>query len=167
MLTRHCIDQQIRRRPTLSTGGLCNENKKHCNHSFHVVFGDNSQFSCRGAYNLNGAWDAIITKTGVASSTKVIDEKDVIIISQQGNQFVGIRTIGGKFVGKNEEMVKGKLSNKMVDEVFIHYVSDPITFDLSWNDGRATIIDGSNKIVIQSFIESTGYFETVTLTRQK
>jgi len=134
---------------------------------FMLCFGTIASSHAEEAYNLNGAWDAIITKTGPASSTKVLDEKDVINISQQGNQFVGIRTIGGKFVGKNEEVVKGKLSYKMVDEVFIRYVSDPITFDLSWIDGRATIIDGGNKIVIQSFIESTGYFETVTLTRQK
>ncbi len=134
---------------------------------FMLCFGTIASSSAEEAYNLNGAWDAIITKTGTISSTKVIDEKDVINISQQGNQFVGIRTIGGKFVGKNEEMVKGKLSYKMVDEVFIRYVSDPISFDLSWIDGRATIIDEGNKIVIQSFIEATGYFETVTLTRQK
>ncbi len=119
------------------------------------------------AYNLNGDWDAVITKTGSESSIKVIEEKDIIKISQQGNQFVGIRTIGGKLVGKNEEMIKGKLSYKMVDEVFIRYVSDPMTLGLSWIDGRATIIKEGNKIVIQSFVKDTGYFETVTLTRQE
>ena len=134
---------------------------------FMLCFGTIASSLAEEAYNLNGAWDAIITKTGAVSSTKVIDEKDVINISQQGNQFVGIRTIGGKFVGKNEEMIKGKLSYKMVEEVFIRYVSDPITFDLSWVEGSATIIDGGNKIIIQSFIKSTGYFETVTLKRQK
>jgi len=119
------------------------------------------------AYNLNGEWNAIITKTGSESSTEVLNEKDIIKISQQGNQFVGIRTIGGKLVGKNKEMIKGKLSYKMVDEVFIRYVSDPITFGLSWSDGRATIIEEGDKIVIQSFVKATGYYETVTLIRQK
>ena len=110
------------------------------------------------AYNLNGDWDAIVTKTGVESSTEVINEKDIIKIFQEGDQFVGIRTIGGKLVGKNEEMIKGKLSYKMVDEIFIQYVNDPITFGLAWVDGRATIIENGNKIVIQSFIKETGYY---------
>lgn len=118
------------------------------------------------AYDLNGDWDATITKTGAESSTEVLNEKDIIKISQQGNQFVGIRTNGGKYVGKNKEMIKGKLSYKMVDEVYIRYVNDPITFGLAWVDGRATIIENGNKIVIQSFIKDTGYYETVILTRK-
>ncbi len=132
-----------------------------------LCFGTIASSHAEEFYNLNGDWDAIITKAEGMSSTNDIDEKDVINISQQGNQFVGIRTIGGKFIGKNEEMVKGKLLYQMIDEVSIRYVSDPITFDLSWVEGSATIIDGGNKIIIQSFIKSTGYFETVTLKRQK
>lgn len=134
---------------------------------FMLCFGTIASSFAGEAYELNGDWDAIITKTGSESSTEVLNEKDIIKISQQGNQFVGIRTIGGKLVGKNEEMVKGKLSYKMVDEVFIRYVSDPITFGLSWVDGRSTIIEDGNKIVIQSFVKATGYYETVTLTRKK
>ncbi|MCP3874116.1 MAG: hypothetical protein GY699_13270 [Desulfobacteraceae bacterium] len=119
------------------------------------------------AYNLNGEWNAVITKEGANISSSTTIEKDIIKISQQGNQFVGVRTNGGKWVGKNEEMIKGNLSYKMVDEAFIHHVSDPITFDLSWSDGRATITDDGNKIMIQSFIKSTGYYETVTLIKKQ
>ena len=145
---------------------MCHENKSH--YSFFIFcFGTLANSFADEAYNLNGEWSAIITKTGSESSAEVLNEKDIIKISQQGNQFVGIRTIGGKLVGKNEEMIKGKLSYKMVDEIFIRYVSDPITFGLSWSDGRATIIEEGNKIVIQSFVKATGYYETVTLTRQK
>ena len=36
-----------------------------------------------------------------------------------------------------------------------------------WSDGRATIIEEGDKIVVQSFVKATGYYETVTLTRQK
>ena len=133
-----------------------------------VVFLGTVSFSLAGeTYNLSGDWDAIITKTGTESSTEVINEKEIIKISQQGDQFVGVRTIGGKLVGKNEEMIKGKLSYKMVDEVFIRYVSDPISFGLSWADGRAIITDDGNKIIIQSFIKNTGYYETAILTRKK
>jgi hypothetical protein len=134
---------------------------------FMFCFGTIASSFADEAYNLNGKWAAIITKTGTASSVEVLNEKDIIKISQQGNQFVGIRTMGGKLVGKNEEMIKGKLSYKMVDEVFIRYVSDPITFNLSWVDGRATIIEEGNKIVIQAFVKATNYYETVTLTRIK
>jgi len=125
-----------------------------------------SHLNAGSAYDLNGEWEAIITKTGMFSSMVVANEKDVIEISQQGDQFIGVRTIGGKFVGKNEQIIKGKLKYKMVDEVFFRYVSEPVTFDLSWIDGRATITENGNKIEIQAVVESTTYFETVTLTRK-
>lgn len=129
-------------------------------------FGVVEYLNAEPAYNLNGEWDAVITKTGSVSGTPVINEKDIIIISQQGDQFVGVRSLGGKFVGKNEEMIKGKLLYKMVDEVFINYMSDPMTYAMSWGGGRATITDDGNKIVVQSFIKPTGYYETVELTRK-
>jgi len=116
------------------------------------------------SYNFNGEWDAVIIKEGIESVTR---ENDIIIISQKGEEFVGTRIKGGKFVGKNETMFKGKLLNKMVQEIFIHYMSDPFTYELSWCEGRAAVINDGNKIVIQSFIKNTGFFETVTLTRNK
>jgi len=129
-------------------------------------FGVISHLNAESAYDLNGEWEAVITKTGMFSSMVVANEKDVIKISQQGDQFVGVRTIGGKFVGKNEEMIKGKLKYKMVDEVFVRYVSDGVTFDLSWIDGRATITENGHKIEIQAVVGSTTYYETVTLTKK-
>lgn len=118
-------------------------------------------------YDLNGEWDAVITKTGMYSGTTVADERDTIKISHNGDQFVGVRTIGGKFVGKNEEMIKGRLNYKLVDEVFLRYVSHPVTFDLSWIEGRSVITDDGQKMEAQAVVESTTYFETVTLTRKK
>jgi len=129
-------------------------------------FGSIANLSADEAYSLQGDWDAEITIADAASSEKW-EEKDIIKISQHGSQFVGIRTNGGKFISKNEEYIKGKLSYKMVDEIFIRYVSDPITFDLSWTDGRATIIEEGNKIIIQSYIGEIHYFVNVTLTRHK
>ena len=132
-----------------------------------VCFCTVANLNAEPAYNLNGEWDAVITKTGASSGTLVINEKDIIKISQQGDEFVGVRSVGGKFVGKNEEMIKGKLVYKMVDEVFINYMSDPMTYAMSWGDGRATITEGGNKMVIQSYIKSTGFYETVELTRNQ
>ena len=131
-----------------------------------ICFGTIAQLGTKEAYNLNGEWDAVITKIGTVGGTTTI-EKDIIKISQHDSQFVGIRVNGGKWVGKNEEMIKGKLSYKMVDEIFINYMSDPMTYAMSWGDGRATITEDGNKIVIQSFIKSTGFYETVKLTRKQ
>ena len=130
-----------------------------------ISFGTIHQSGAGETYDLNGEWNAVITKQG-KDQLSITIEKDIIKITQLGNQFVGIRTIGGKWVGKNEEMIKGKLSYKMVDEVFINYMSDPITYAMSWSDGRATITEAGNKIVIQSFVNETGYYETVTLIRK-
>jgi hypothetical protein len=129
-------------------------------------FGVISHLNAGSAYDLNGEWEAVITKTGMFESRVLANEKDVITISQQGDQFVGVRTVGGKFVGKNEHMIKGKLKYKMVDEVFVRYVSDPVTFDLSWIDGRATITENGHKIEIQAVVGSTACYETVTLTKK-
>ncbi|MDX2413674.1 MAG: hypothetical protein QNK33_00665 [Bacteroidales bacterium] len=131
-----------------------------------ICFGTIARLNANQAYDLTGEWDAVITKEGANVAMSITIEKDIIKISQQGNQFVGIRTNGGKWVGKNEEMIKGKLLYKMVDEVFINHMSDPITYAMSWSDGRATITEAGNKIVIQSFVNETGYYETVTLTRK-
>ena len=49
-----------------------------------------------------------------------------------------------------------------------HYTASPSHKEREgWSDGRATIIEEGDKIVVQSFVKATGYYETVTLTRQK
>ena len=75
-----------------------------------VCFGGVAQLNAGPAYNLSGEWDAVITKEGSNVALSTTTEKDIIKISQQDNQFVGIRVNGGKWVGKNEEMIKGELS---------------------------------------------------------
>jgi hypothetical protein len=129
-----------------------------------VCFGTITPLLADETYDLNGEWNAVINIITV--SGRSVTGKDIIIISQQGNQFVGTRTIGSKFIGKNEKEIKGKLVNRMVDEVFVRYVHDPITFDLSWSEGRATITEKGNKTVIQSYIPSIPEFKTITLTRK-
>ena len=128
-----------------------------------IVHSDDEPF-----YNLNGEWNAVITiiyYSGYTSTTK-----DIIKISQHGNQFggVGIKVIGGKSVEKGEEIIKGKLLNRMVEDIFMRYVHDQTTFDLSWADARATITEKGNKIVIQSFIQAIKkrIFVTITLARK-
>ena len=73
----------------------------------------------------------------------------------------------GKRIGKNEEAVKGKLSGAKLEEAFISHPIHPVTFELDWSRGRATINDDGNLIVISSFIEFQSYHYTVVLKRKK
>jgi hypothetical protein len=70
-------------------------------------------------------------------------------------------------IGKNEEAVKGKLSSGKLEETFISYPIDQITFKLAWHKGRTTINKDADLIVIYSFIESDPAHWTVVLKRKK
>lgn len=96
-----------------------------------VFFGNIIPLVTEEAYNLNGEWTAIITKEMPNTPFSKTIENDIIKITQVGDWFVGIRSIGGKFIGKNEEIIKGKIVYKMIDEAFLHFVSDP-TFKPCW-----------------------------------
>ena len=55
-------------------------------------------------------------------------EEDIVKIIQNGNEFIGACMIGGKRIGKNEEAVKGKISNGKLEKTFISYPIDQIAF---------------------------------------
>jgi len=50
--------------------------------------------------DVSGKWDA----------TYQYGTPDVLIITQEGKNFVGVKTIGNRYVGKGEESVRGSLS---------------------------------------------------------
>lgn len=127
-----------------------------------IFFGTFTQGFAGPAYDLTGDWDAVITWEA-PMETKTI--KDIVKISQKGDEFVGIKTIGGKWVGKNEEIVKGKLLNKIVGEAFIS-AADSVTFELFWNEGRAIITEKGKKLVMQSYVPRYSMLITITLTRK-
>jgi len=112
--------------------------------------------------DLSGNWDAIFIRMRPEVGNTFDTEKDIVKISQKGSEFVGICMIGGKKIGKNEEAIKGRLSGDKFEEAFISY-ADIITFNLSWGQGRATINDAKDLIVIYSFIESVPVHKTVVL----
>ena len=116
--------------------------------------------------DLSGEWDAIFIRMRPEVGNTFDTEKDIVKIIQKGNEFVGTCMIGGKRIGKNEEAIKGRLFGDKFEEAFISY-SDVITFSLSWNQGRATINDAKDLIVIYSFIESVPVHRTAVLTRIK
>jgi hypothetical protein len=117
--------------------------------------------------DLSGEWDAIFIRMSEAVGNTFDAEEDIVKIFQKGNEFVGKSMIGGKLIGKNEEAVKGKLSNGRLEETFISFPIDLITFKLAWNKGRATINEDGDLIVLYSFINSEERHLTVVLKRKK
>ncbi|MDF1556034.1 MAG: hypothetical protein P1P84_23365 [Deferrisomatales bacterium] len=101
-------------------------------------------------FDLAGEWDAVVTVRGLGSGTETV-EKDVVKISQKGNEFLGIRTVGCSHISKNGEWIKGKLANGLVVEASIQITDDPVTFTTKWNDGRAALVADANQLVAQSF----------------
>lgn len=117
--------------------------------------------------DLSGEWDAIFIRMGDTEGATFDAEEDIVKIIQKGNEFIGTCTIGGKRIGKNEEAVKGKLSSGKLEETFISYPIHPVTYELDWSKGRATINDDGDLIVISSFIKFQHYQYTVVLKRKK
>ena len=55
-------------------------------------------------YDLSGEWDAIYDNKGYGGINK-----DIVKITQKGNEFVGIKLIGNQWMPKGSETVKGVL----------------------------------------------------------
>ena len=115
-------------------------------------------------FDLSGEWNAIFIRMGEAEGTTFDAQEDIVKIIQKGNEFIGTCMIGSKRIGKNEEAVKGRLSNGKLEEIFISDPIDQITFKLAWNKGRATINEDGNLIVFYSFINY--YHISVVLKRK-
>ncbi|NIO21640.1 MAG: hypothetical protein GTN76_13120, partial [Candidatus Aenigmarchaeota archaeon] len=58
---------------------------------------------------MNGEWDAVydLAARWEGGIEQRESSKDIVRITQEGNQFVGIKLIGDQWVGKNQEAVKG------------------------------------------------------------
>jgi len=117
--------------------------------------------------DLSGEWDAIFIRMTEAVGNTFDAEEDIVKIIQKGNEFVGKCMIGGKRIGKNEEAVKGILSSGKIEEKFVSYPFEQTTFKLAWNEGRATINEDRNLILMYSFIKSEQRHITVVLKRKK
>ena len=117
--------------------------------------------------DLSGEWDAIFIRMREEVGNTFDTEEDILKIVQKGNEFVGKSMIGGKRIGKNEEAVKGKFSSGKLEETFISYPIDQITFKLAWSKGRATISEDGDLVVIYSKIEGEPVHLTFVLKRKK
>jgi len=103
-------------------------------------------------YDLNGEWEAvydIAARHGWAGGTEQRESsKDIVGITQEGNQFVGVKLIGDEWVGKNQEAVKGELEKNGLRKVHA-FVYDPRTpGGPQWFPSKGKITEDGNKIVI-------------------
>ena len=117
--------------------------------------------------DLSGEWDAIFINMREEVGNTFDAEEDIVKIIQTGNEFIGKCMIGGKRRGKNEEAVKGKLSNDKFEEVFLSYPLDQVTFTLDWIKGRATINEDRDLILLYSEIDEGTVHLTFVLKRKK
>jgi len=120
-------------------------------------------------YDLNGEWDAVYELTITRSATGVEakqSSKDIVRITQEGIQFLGIKLIGDEWVGKNKEAVKGELEKNGFRKVYA------VAYDLAdmraiWVRSKGEISEDGNKIVIKTKRYGyQGYYVTIALKRK-
>jgi hypothetical protein len=95
-------------------------------------------------YDLNGEWDAVYHATTTFGTEDTQSMKDIVRITQEGNQFVGIKVIGDSWLRKNQEGVKGELKKNRFGKVYVFRE----TF-ATWVPGKGEISEDGNKIVIE------------------
>jgi hypothetical protein len=114
-------------------------------------------------YDLNGEWDAVYD-----SGFYIGAYKDIVKITQNGNQFVGIYLLeGDHLIGKNEEKIRGKVRGNVIDEVFFYEVTDIMTMNLHWAPSEAEISEDGNEIVIKRAWEEKGATIITTLSLKR
>jgi len=105
-------------------------------------------------YDLNGEWEAvydIAARHGWAGGTEQRESsKDIVGISQEGNQFVGVKLIGDQWVGKNLETVKGELEKNGFRKVLAFAYDLRFPSQTRWVSSKGKITEDGNKIVIRA-----------------
>jgi len=93
-------------------------------------------------------------------------KKDIVRITQEGNQFVGTKLIGDEWVGKNKETVKGELEKNGFRKAYT------VAYDMAemraiWVKSKGEISEDGNKIVIKTKrFGLQGYYVTIALKRK-
>ncbi len=110
-------------------------------------------------YDITGEWDAIYRSSSLGNSETILK------ITQEGNKFVGISSIGTKFIDKGSEYIKGELEKNG-----FKYIERNTRY-LGWMPSIGKIDDGCNKIVVKTKIGPKGATTgtttaTTTLTRK-
>ena len=104
-------------------------------------------------YDISGEWDAIYDNKEYGGINK-----DIVKITQKGNEFVGIKLIGNQWKPKGSETIKGELEKDGFKSISIYSVMD------GWTPATVKISEKCNKIEIEA--PSAGIMMDVTLTRK-
>ena len=115
-------------------------------------------------YDLSGEWDAIYDSGYWAGTFN-----DIIKITQNDNQYVGVYLLkGDNLVGNNEEKIKGKIKSNVIDEVLFHDIIDIDTMNRGWAPSKAEISKDGNEIKIIRRYEVKGAetIQTLSLKRK-
>ena len=89
-------------------------------------------------YDLSGEWDAIYDNKGYGGINK-----DIVKITQKGNEFVGIKLIGNQYTPKGAETIKGVLEKDGFKSFSANTAID------GWVPSKANISEKCNKIEIE------------------
>jgi hypothetical protein len=105
--------------------------------------------------DLNGEWDALYE--GLGSLSYVGKFADMLKITQQGDSFVGVKTIGSAAVPKDAASIIGELDKNGIKKVRVVLQ----TFGDIGEECKAQISEDGNKIIIDGCKNVS-----VTLTRK-
>jgi hypothetical protein len=94
-------------------------------------------------YDLNGDWG------GIYDMGRFGTYEEIVRITQKGDQFVGIKLIGGLGVIKNEKTIKGTLEQNRFKKVYINSASGGSGWLPSWGK----ISEDGNKIIIKGMFD--------------
>jgi len=98
------------------------------------------------ACNLNGEWDALFERYLPFTTKEVVAAyKDIIKITQKGNEFVGIRLIGMEWLGKGTEVIRGKLDRNEFKEIQLF-----VKPSSGWEDCKGELSKDCNKMILDN-----------------
>ena len=103
-------------------------------------------------YDLNGEWDATYDNKHLGGINK-----DIVKITQKGNEFVGIKLIGNEWTPKGSETIKGELEKNGFKSLYGNT-------RVGWRDATGTIDENCNTIVVKTPI--MGITIDITLTKK-
>ena len=103
-------------------------------------------------YDLSGEWDAIYDNKEYGGINK-----DIVKISQKGNEFVGIKLIGNQWTPKGAETIKGVLEKDRFKSFHTKTVE-------GWTPAAVKIGEKCNKIEVETPV--MGIMLGITLTRK-
>ena len=113
-------------------------------------------------YDLSREWNSAYDTGGWGTL------EDVVKITQNGNQFVGIYLLNGdRFAGKNKEKIKGKINGNVIDEVYFYDVENSATWNPIWASSEAKISENGNELVIKRVWVEKGSSTTRTFSLKR